>query len=83
MKISYRFKPTPWLQVSLKKEPELSPPWIPLISTYSWTLGKDDPDGPLGGWWFVIHREYMYQGKTWYKAVWSFITKYKDDRYLV
>lgn len=80
--IQYQCKPTPWLKIQLREDPPQVVP-ISLRQGYGWVLTKDDPDGPLGGWWIVLHQDYMYSGETWYGAIWDFFNKYKDDSRIV
>lgn len=86
MKIKFRRKPRPWLYIRLRKDPPEPKPgdWISLSGHGGdFVLTKDDPDGPLGGWWVIFLDGWMYEGETWYKAIWTFITKYRDDNYIV
>jgi hypothetical protein len=85
MKIKYKHKPVPWLYVRLKKEPKENPGgWISLSPPDGdFVLTKDDPDGPLGGAWMIIHNGYMYDNNSILKTFWVFLTEHKSDRYLV
>jgi hypothetical protein len=85
MKIKFTRKPVPWLYVRLKKERKKDPlaPISLSSSNGDFVLTKDEPDGPLGGWWMVLCDGWMYQGETWYKAIWTFISEYQNDKHLV
>lgn len=86
MKIQFKRKPQPWLFIRLRKDPPEPLPgaWISLSAPEGdFVLTKDDPDGPLGGWWMIYIDGWMYQGETWYKAIWTMITEYRHDRNIV
>lgn len=86
MKIKFKRKPQPWLFIRLRKDPPEPLPgaWISLSAPEGdFVLAKDDPDGPLGGWWMIFLDGWMYQGETWYKAILTMITEYRHDRNIV
>lgn len=84
MKITCKLKPVPYLRIIHPGKDERKVNalgWVSLIPN-GWVLTKDDPDGPLGGWWVVFHEGWMYSAETWYEAVWLFLTEYQDDKHL-
>lgn len=85
MIIKFRRKPRPWLYVRLKKDP-VEVPGAPISLSSregDFVLTKDEPDGPLGGSWIIIHEAYMYAEYSLLKTFWSFVTEYQNDKFLV